>query len=149
MARNNFFDPFSDFARSAPVRELEDWFRDFPFRSAMREAQSEPRMRVDISETAQAYLVKADLPGVKKEDIHVEIEGNTISITAETREEKEEKQGETVVRSERHTGRQFRSLVLPGEVDDAQSQARYEDGILHLTLPKKTASPGGRRIDIK
>jgi HSP20 family protein len=74
---------------------------------------------------------------VKKEDIHVSIEGNQVSISAETKLEKEEKKGEKVLRSERYVGKVARSFTLAHDVDEAKSQAKYSDGVLELTLPKK------------
>jgi HSP20 family protein len=82
-------------------------------------------------------VVKAEIPGVKKEDIHVAIDGNEVSISAEVKKDKEEKKGETVVRSERYFGRWARSFTLAWEVDEAKADAKYVDGVLMLTLPKK------------
>ena len=83
------------------------------------------------------FYLKAELPGVKKEDIHVGIDGNELSINAEMRKEKEEKEGTTVLRSERYFGRWSRSFTLGASVDEAKAEAKYSDGILMLTLPKK------------
>jgi HSP20 family protein len=94
---------------------------------------------MDVKEDDKAYTVHADIPGVKKEDIHVDIEGNQVSISAESRMEKEEKQGERVLRSERYVGKVARSFTLAHDVDEAKADARYSDGVLELTLPKKAA----------
>jgi HSP20 family protein len=77
---------------------------------------------------------------VKKEDIHVTIEGNQVSISAETKKEKEEKEGEKVLRSERYYGKVYRSFTLGHEVDEATATAKYNEGVLDLTLPKKATS---------
>lgn len=106
-------------------------------------------MRVDISETEQAYLVQAEIPGVSKGDIKVSIDGNRVSISAERKNEREMRDaGGKVVRSEREYGQQYRSFVLPQEVDDAGAQARYQDGVLLLDLPKKEGT-GGRQLAIQ
>jgi len=107
-----------------------------------------PSIRMDVSETPEAYMVKADIPGMKKEDIKVSIEGNQVSISAESRSEKEEKEGETVVRSERSYGRQSRSFTLGSEIDDAKANARYENGVLELTLPKRGSGSGAKQLPI-
>ena len=97
------------------------------------------QIKMDVKEDNNAYTVHADIPGVKKEDIQVSIEGNQVSISAETRAEKEEKKGEKVLRSERYFGKVARSFTLAHEVDEAKAQAKYSDGVLELTLPKKAA----------
>jgi HSP20 family protein len=89
---------------------------------------------------ALAYTVKADVPGVKKDDIQVSIDGNQVSISAEVKHEKEEKEGKKLVRSERYYGKQFRSFMLAHDIDEAKSEAEYSDGVLKLTLPKKAGA---------
>ncbi|MBA5687735.1 Hsp20/alpha crystallin family protein [Rugamonas apoptosis] len=131
------FDPFGDLARMEPLRSVEDFFRDFGFKHAMRDMQKEALIKLDVTETDQAYSVKAEMPGLKKEDIKVDVDGNRVSISAETKRESEEKQGETVVRSERYYGQQYRSFSLEHDIDDANVVAKYQDGVLELTLPKR------------
>ena len=114
---------------------------------SIRGAETAPLIRMDVSETDQNYLVKADIPGVKKEDIKVSIEGNQVSVSAETKEEKESNEA-GVIRSERYCGQQYRSFTLPMEVDDKKAEAKYENGVLLLTLPKKAGS-GGKQISIQ
>lgn len=104
-------------------------------------------IRVDVKESADGYRVSAELPGVAKEDIHVEIDGNRVSISAEVKRESEQKEGERVLRSERYYGSVARSFTLASEVDEAKAVARFEDGVLKLTLPKKT-TPSSRRLEI-
>ena len=94
-------------------------------------------MTINISEDEKAYHVKAEVPGVKREDIDVEIEGNHVSLSAEVRREKEERKGENVVHTERYVGKQFRSFTLRDEIDEDKAQAKMVDGVLELTLPKK------------
>lgn len=105
-------------------------------------------MRVDVSENDQSYVVKADLPGVKKEDIDVSVIGNRVVISGECREEKstEEKNGR-MLWSERYVGRFERGFELPQPIDDQAAQANYRDGTLEITLPKKQTD-GTRRLEI-
>lgn len=140
ITRYGRFDPFSD---------IDDLFRGFFVRPMQLENQPQLQMvKMDVKEDDNAYMVRADVPGVKKEDIHVSIEGNQVSISAETRVEKEEKEGEKVLRSERYVGKIARSFTLPHEVDDATAEAKYEDGVLELRLPKKAAS-AAKKLAIK
>ena len=140
-------DPFQELARFDPFRELEMFAPWNRFRRWMQEVPGEPVMKLDVVEDEKAFMVKADLPGVKKEDISVEVEGNQVSITAETRRETEEKKGETVVHSERYFGRQSRSFILSSDIDRDNVQAKFTDGVLELTLPK-TAAGKAQRITI-
>jgi len=141
------YDPFGDLARFEPFRSLDDFFKDFRLRPSLRDMELEPRIKMDVSETDKAYTVKAEIPGVKKEDIKVNVEGNQVSISAESKNESEQKEGETVVRSERYYGQQFRSFTLPVDINDAEVQANYRDGVLELTLPKK-AGKTARKITV-
>lgn len=143
------FDPFTDLTRfDRPFGGLQELFEQFGMQPFGRGGQSMPSIRMDVSETPQAYTVKADIPGVQKEDIKVSIEGSQVSISAESRSGKEEKEGETVVRSERSYGRQSRSFTLGSEIDDAKASARYENGVLELTLPKRGGGSGAKHLSI-
>jgi len=104
------------------------------------EARALGQVKVDVKEDDKSYTVHADLPGVKKEDIHVNIEGNTVSISAEVKRETEQKEGEKVLRSERYYGKVYRSFTLGHDIDEAAAKAKFENGVLDLTLPKKMAS---------
>ena len=139
MANITRHDPFS-LARVDPFGDIDDLFKGFFMRPVMFEGQPQMQIKMDVKEDDNAYTVHADIPGVKKDDIHVSIEGNQVSISAETKMEKEEKKGEKVLRSERYVGKVARSFTLAHEVDEAKSQAKYNDGVLELTLPKKAAS---------
>ncbi len=114
-------------------------FRDF-FRNMLRptrlDLEAEPDIRLDMKETEKAYMIHAEIPGVKKEDIEVSIDGNLVTLRAEVRRVKEEK-GETTLRSERYFGAMVRSFTLASEVDEKTATARYTDGVLELMLPKK------------
>jgi HSP20 family protein len=146
MARNLIrSDPFSDLARFDPFRfdpfsNINDVIRDLSLLPSLRSYESEARIKMDVEETDQNYVVKADIPGVKKEDIKVAIEGNTVSIQAQSAEEKEEKVAGNLVRRERFVGQQYRSFTLPQEIDDKGAEAQYENGVLCLSLPKKSGA---------
>jgi len=136
MANITRFDPFETLAAFQPLADFDDFFKGFRVRP-LRDADVEPRIKVDVSEADAAYIVKADIPGVKKDDIHVAIDGNQVSIEAEVKSEKEEKKGEKVVRSERYYGKQYRSFTLGTDIDAGTAEAKYSDGVLELKLPKK------------
>lgn len=137
------FDPFTDLATYAPLREIDELWRDLRRRVP---GDGDGAMRLDVNETDKAYTVRADIPGAKKEDIKVDVDGNRVAITAELHKETEEKDGKTV-RSERYEGHRYRSFTLEHAVDDAAAVAKYEDGVLRLTLPKK-APQSGRKLQI-
>lgn len=139
MANLTRYDPFN-LARIDPFSDIDDLFKGFFVRPALLEGQPQMQIKMDVKEDDNAYTVHAEIPGVKKEDIHVSIEGNQVSISAETKVEKEEKKGEKVLRSERYVGKVARSFTLAHDVDEAKSQAKYNDGVLELTLPKKAVS---------
>ncbi|GGC13361.1 Hsp20/alpha crystallin family protein [Pseudoduganella buxea] len=144
MANLTRYDPFASLASFAPLRDFEDLWRDMRRLPGDGEA---PTMRLDVSENDTAYTVTADVPGVKKEDIKVDVDGNQVTITAEVRKDSEQKDGDKVVRSERYVGQQYRSFTLAHAIDDAAAAARYDNGVLQLTLPKKTPG-GGRKLQI-
>ncbi len=123
---------------------LNDIFRPAVAWEARAEALP---VRIDVRETAEAYVVNADLPGAKKEDIHVQIDGNEVSITAETRRGTEAKEGEKWLRSERFYGKTARRFALPVELDEAKSGAKFTDGVLELTLAKKAVA-ASRKLEI-
>jgi HSP20 family protein len=102
------------------------------------------QVRVDVSENDNGYVVHAEIPGVKKDDIQVSIDGNQVEISAEVRNEKEVKEGEKVLRSERYYGKVYRAFALPHEIDQNATKAKYNDGVLELTLPKKPSAVGKR-----
>jgi len=102
---------------------------------------------IDIYEDKDKLTVKAELPGMKPEDVQVSLDGNTLMISGERKEEQERKEGETY-RSERFFGRFQRSVTLPQSVDPQNIQATYRDGVLTVTLPKaEEAKP--KQIDVK
>lgn len=117
-----------------------------PWRSTV--VDGAPRMRIDLSEQDDRYTVKADIPGVRKDDIDVRIDGNLVTLSAQSKSEKEETEDGRVLCRERQSGYASRSFALDCPVDEARSEARYEDGILTLSLPKK-AEAGTRRLSIQ
>ncbi|MGE5616402.1 MAG: Hsp20/alpha crystallin family protein [Bacillota bacterium] len=121
------FDPFHDFESFAGWPRLRRWLAELP---------EAPQIKLDITEDEKAYHVKADLPGVKKDDIDVQIVGNQVSLTAEVVREKEEKKDEMLVHSERFYGKQSRTFTLRDDIDDAKADAKFVNGVLELTLPK-------------
>jgi HSP20 family protein len=135
MANITRFDPFNDL--------VDDLFKGFLVRPVAYEGSRSgalPRIKVDVAEKNGAYQVTADLPGVKKEDIQVAIDGAQVTLSAEIRREKETADGERVLHAERTFGKVSRSFSLPLELDEAKAEAKFRDGVLELTLPKKAAA---------
>lgn len=127
---------------------LDDFFRGFFVRPVDIGTPAEaPAVRIDVREQEKAYIVHADMPGVKKEDIHVHIDGPTVSISAERKLEREVKEGERALRVERSFGKLARNFQLDQDIDDAAASAKFSDGVLELTLPKKAAAQS-RRLTI-
>jgi HSP20 family protein len=133
MANITRYDPFND---------MDDLFKGL-FVRPMRfdlDMPQQMRMKIDVTKADDAYTVKADIPGVKKDDIQVSIDDNEVTISGEIKKETEEKKGEEVLRSERTYGKISRSFTLPHDVDEAKVVAKYADGVLKLTLPMKDQS---------
>ena len=136
MANVTRFDPFNEL--------VDDLFKGFLVRPLAFEGRAElgqlARAKVDVAEKNGAYLVTAELPGVRKEDINVSIDGAQVTLEAEVKREQEANKDERVLHSERVYGKVSRSFALPQEVDEAKVEARFRDGVLELTLPKKAAA---------
>ncbi|MFP5431040.1 MAG: Hsp20/alpha crystallin family protein [Gammaproteobacteria bacterium] len=132
---------------------FDELFRDFGSGLAIRPLHGTPlpspdRIKLDISESGDAYTVTAEIPGVAKEDIHVNVEGNTITIRAEVRQhDRQEK--ENAVHSERYYGVISRSFQLPIDIDESKSSAKSDNGVLTLTLSKKKPDSGSRRLAVE
>jgi len=107
----------------------------------------ELKMKVDVKESDKAYTIHAEIPGVKKEDINIDVDGGQLSIRAEVKHEEQKKEGEKLLHSECYYGMVSRSMTLPSEVDAQGAKAEYKDGVLDLTLPKKAAK-SARRVAI-
>jgi HSP20 family protein len=134
MASIQRFDPFNEL--------VDDLFKGFLVRPLAYDGRGEtmPRLKVDVAERNGAYTVIAELPGVKKDDIHVTIDGAQVTLAAELKREREVEKDERVLHTERTFGKASRSFTLPQEVDEAKAEAKFRDGVLELTLPKKTAA---------
>lgn len=117
---------------------LRDFFKSF-WRPARWEGEPALDMRLDVKETDKAYTVRAEIPGAKKEDIDISIDGNLVTLRAEVKREKEEKDEKTVM-SERYYGAVSRTFTLDRDVDETTATAKYSDGVLELMLPKKEGS---------
>jgi HSP20 family protein len=139
MNNLSLYQPFADSA-------IDDLFRGF-FKP-VRAERAPVSIKLDVAEKDGAYIVRAEIPGVSKDDIQVSIEGNQVTIGAEVKRETERKDGERVLHAERYVGSAFRSFSLPAELDEAASGAKYENGVLELTLAKKPAL-AGRKLTIQ
>ena len=138
MTRGSLFDDFfRDVAPGFYVKPLHG--DDLPQPS---------QIKVDVKESDKAYTVQAEVPGVSKEDIHVSLDGNVVTLRAEIKQQDSQAKDEKVLRTERYYGAVARSFQLPQEIDQTQSKAKYENGVLVLTLPKKT-SGGSQRLSIE
>ena len=135
---------------------INDLFDLDPFETRLRDlmrplrfegVERAPQIRIDLHEQDDCYMVKADIPGVRKEDIDVRIDRNQVTISAEVKKESEEKKDGRVLRSERQYGFASRSFALASEVDDGKADAKYQNGVLELRLPKRTGS-AKRRLSI-
>jgi HSP20 family protein len=146
MTKVSIYDPFADVFPTL----FRGFFADPEQRQGPQQgaAQQAVPMRVDVSEADGAYTVKADLPGVPKESIHVDIDGNRVTIRAGVKRESEQKDGERVLRSERYYGAFARSFALTDEIDEDKAGAKFDNGVLELTLPKKAVA-GARRLSIQ
>lgn len=142
MANLTRFDPWA--------ADLDDLFKGLFVRPVRFDFEGPPKlqMRLDVKKSDGSYMVSAELPGVKKEDIHVDIDGDRVTISAEVKKESEEKKGEQVLRSERYYGKLERSFTLDSAVDDTKADAKYVDGVLKLVLPTKERAHG-KRVAVK
>lgn len=145
MANPVRWDPFGDRPLGGLVHNMDDWMNRLMRPRRMTE-MTNLDISIDVTENDKAYTVKAEIPGVKKEDISVQIDGNFISISAEVKRHTEEKKDEKVLREERYYGAMSRAFTLPTEVDQAQSQAQYVNGVLELTLPKRAGVQARRLV---
>jgi HSP20 family protein len=137
MANITRFDPFRELARVDPFSDLDNLFKGFMVRPVFHGMATAPQMKLEVSEDDKAYTVKAEIPGVSKEDIKISVDGNQVSISAEVKKETEKKEGKKVVHSERYYGQVARSFTLGQEVEQGAAKASYKDGVLEAVLPKK------------
>ena len=133
MARLSVYDPFAEV--------FPELFRGLMAPARGKETQA-LEIKVDVKESPSDYTVHAEMPGVAKDDISVEVEGNRVSISGEVKRESEQKEGERVLRSERFYGAVARSFVLANDIDESKAEAKFDNGVLTLTLPKKLVVSG-------
>jgi HSP20 family protein len=148
MANITRYNPFRDLiARDWPVRDLfDDWPKDLlPARFFDRDLDI--GIKLDVSENDKAYTVRAEVPGVTKEDIKVSVDHNHVTISAEMKKQKETREGEKVLRRECYSGSAYRSFVFDQDVNEGEIKAKYDNGVLMLTLPKK-AGGTARQIPV-
>lgn len=141
MNELRLFDPLA-------LEPFEDTFRSLMRPWRMEGMEVAPRIKLDLHELDTSYTVKAEIPGVRKEDIDVRVDGNTVTISAEVKKEKEEKKEGRLLRRERQQGYASRSFTLACPVNEAEAQAKYENGVLELTLPKKAAH-SNKRVSVQ
>lgn len=134
------FDPFNELTRFEPFGDFDNLFKGFMVRPMFQGGTAAPQMKLEVSEDDKAYTVKAEIPGVRKEDIHISVDGNRVSISAEVKKETEKKEGTKLVHSERYYGQVARSFTLDNEVEQGAATAKYTDGVLEAVLPKKKGS---------
>lgn len=144
MANITRFDPFGELARFEPFGGLEDLLKGFMVRPVFQGLTAASQIKLEVCENDKAYTIKAEIPGVKKEDIQISVDGNLVSISAEVKKETEKKEGKKVVHSERYYGRVARSFTLDGEVEQGAAQAKYADGVLEAVLPRKQGAKATR-----
>lgn len=137
MANITRFDPRID-----PLGELvDDLFKGFFVRPLYAGAQDAlPRMRVEVAEKNGGYTVTAELPGAKKEDIAIDVDGAQVTLSAQVKREKEISEQDRLLHTERVYGKVSRSFTLPQELDEDKVEAKFRDGVLEVTLPKKAAA---------
>jgi len=131
---------------------FDDFFKDLAPGFYVRPLHGDPlpnpgQIKIDVKESAEAYTVTAELPGVPREDIHVTIDGGVVTISADVKQQDAQSEGEKVLRSERYFGQVSRGFSLPVDIDKAKAKAKYGDGVLNLTLPKQAAA-GAHRLNI-
>ena len=124
---------------------FDDFFKDVAPGFFVKPLHGDPlpsasQIRIDVKETDKDFTVQADIPGVSKEGIHVSVEGSIVTLRAEIRQQDRQTEGEKVLRTERYYGEVSRSFQLPSDIDEANAKARYDNGVLCLTLPKKISS---------
>lgn len=130
---------------------FDEWFPEWNPGYMIRPLHGEPmsQIRIDVTETDEAYEVKAELPGVHKDDIDLQIRDSIVSISAEVKQEDRQTKDDRVLRSERYVGRVSRSFELPGAIDRDEVEARYSDGVLSLLLPKADVKTDHQKIEIR
>jgi HSP20 family protein len=130
------------------IEPFDDTFRALKHPWKLDLAETAPRIKIDVTEQEAGFGVKAEIPGERKEDVDVRVDGNQVTISAELKTEKEEKVGTRVLRRERQQGFACRTFTLGCAVDEARADAKVESGVLNLSLPKN-ATASTRRVAVK
>ncbi len=138
MRRGNLFDDF--FHDVAPGFYVKPLHGD--------PLPSPSQIKIDVKETEAGYTVHAEVPGVSKEEIQVSLDGSVVTLRAEVKQQDSTGKDEKSLRSERYLGAVSRSFQLPQDIDPAQAKAKYDNGVLTLTLPKKVVAGGVQRLAI-
>lgn len=134
--------------RWEPFKEMEDFFRQYSRALRPRNGElAEWTPTADISETPSEYLIKAELPAVRKEDIKVDVEDRVITISGERKHEKESKD-ENEIRVESFRGTFTRSFSLPDDIDPKGIKAESKDGVLKVHIPR-TAAPKPKSVSVE
>ncbi len=123
---------------------FDDLLKDFAPGFFIKPLQGETlpsagQIRMDVKESDAHYTIEAEVPGIPKEALHVTVDGHTVTVKAETQQEKT-RSGESYLRSERYFGAVSRSLTLPCAINTEAAKAQYDQGVLTLTLPKSSPS---------
>lgn len=139
MSNVTRYNPFEDF--------FSDLGKGFFLKPLPLAGEMDVKMKIDVAEDDKSYTVRAEIPGVRKDDIQIDVSDDQVSLRADVKREKEEKQGEKVVYSERAYGMASRTLSLPVPVDAKTAKAQYKDGVLSLVLPKK-ANGSAKRVEV-
>ena len=132
---------------SDQLTDLEDVVRGFMRRPFSFESQM-PEIRMDVREGDDAYLIQAEIPGAKKEDVKIDVDDNYVSITAQRGTQSERRNGDRCICSERYSGSVSRGMSLAHDVDPSKASAAYENGVLEIKLPKKSRS-SARSLEIR
>lgn len=132
---------------------FDDFFRDVAPGFYVKPLHGDPlptpgQIKIDVKENGNSYTVSAEIPGVRKEDIHVTIEGGMVMVRAEVKQEDQQTQDDKLLRSERYFGSVSRGIQLPQDIDQSQAKAKYDNGVLTLTLPKKQGN-GSQKLRIE
>jgi HSP20 family protein len=132
---------------------FDDFFRDvapsYYIKPLHGDALPSPaQIKVDVGEDEKSYTVHAEIPGVSKDEIHVTLDGNIVTLRAEVKQQDSTSPSEKVLRSERYFGSVSRSFQLPLDIEQSQSKAKYDNGVLTLSLPKKQTAGGTQRLAI-
>ena len=136
------------FSSSGPFRDLEEFLETVTDQFEGMEQRGGGKPRVDIEDSGDEFVVTADLPGFDKDDIEVQIRGDTLSIEAEHDEDRKQELADSYVRRERRHSSVSREITLPEPVDESESQASYENSVLRIELPK-ARQVSGTQVEIE